>query len=163
MILDGQCLNVSDDQNKNYLLWMLYINQPCGWTTQPAAILNLLTRHTISQVWQHALYSWKHFLWKGFISILETCMELWKIWLFSQMYVTLLITPAVNNGTNFNYLQKTITAFFAKQQTLILSFSELCPFSFSVAKQWNRNVTYSFCLRLDVNDCYYVPMSLTII
>ena len=51
------------------------------------------------------------------------------------------------------YLQETITALFVRQRYLILSFSELCPFSFFVAKQDNRNVTYSFCLRLDVNAC----------
>ena len=53
---------------------MFYINQPCGWTTQTAAILNLLTRCAISHVWQRAVYSWKGFLWKRFISILETCI-----------------------------------------------------------------------------------------
>lgn len=59
----------------------------------------------------------------------------------------------MNNGIHLSYLQETITALFVKQQNLILSFSELCPFSFSVPEQYNRNVTYSFCLRLDVNAC----------
>jgi len=67
---------------------MLYINQPCGWTTQTAAILNLLTRCAISQVWHRALYSWRGFLWKGFISIIETCMRLWKIGLSLRMSIT---------------------------------------------------------------------------
>ena len=59
----------------------------------------------------------------------------------------------MNRWTHFSYLQEVVTALFVKQQNLILSFSELGPFSFSVARQYNINVTYSFCLRLDVNAC----------
>jgi len=67
---------------------MFYINQACGWTTQTAAILNLLTRCAISQVWHRALNSWKGFLWEGIISILETCVRLRKIGLSLQMCIT---------------------------------------------------------------------------
>lgn len=113
-------------------------------------MLNRLTRFAISHVWQHALNSWK-----GFISILQPCMRLLKVGWFIQIRLTVPVKPAVNNRAHFSYLQKKIVAFFflIKQQKLIPSFSELWPFSFSVVKQYNRNITYSFCLRLDVKAC----------